>query len=199
MAQVVKIGNIPVKRKTRTSQRVKAAQYGRGVPRAGHAPQQSRLLRERVRVVVALVTERTTIDLFEGALGELSVAVGAAEVLRMEFPSDGRHAAAGDRRSALVTQRAASLVVVCLAERLTAVVEERAATERTAAHLTHEALRMPMGTECSDEVTGDRILTAIAFRRKESEEVTATVRVTVLLMESIIAELSSTLGACEAL
>ena len=47
---------------------------------------------EGERVVIAFVAEGSSVDLLEGALGELSVAVGAAEVFRVELPAHRRHA-----------------------------------------------------------------------------------------------------------
>ena len=42
--------------------------------------------------VIAFVAEGSSVDLLEGALGELSIAVGAAEVFRMELPAHRSHA-----------------------------------------------------------------------------------------------------------
>lgn len=74
--------------------------------------------------IVALVTEGPSVNLLERALGQLLVAVGAPEVLRMILVADGGDTATRDGLAALDTQTAPLLVVVLLAERETAVVEE---------------------------------------------------------------------------
>lgn len=67
--------------------------------------------------------------LLEGALGERAQAEGAGEVIRMEAPAQGRHAAAGHREATRGAQRAAPCVEMVLAQRAALVLEEAARRE----------------------------------------------------------------------
>lgn len=85
--------------------------------------------------------------LLEGALVELLETEGADKVLRVELLAHGGDAAARDWLLAARAQRAAPLVVVCLAVRLPVVVEEAAVDERREALPADEALGVPQGVQ----------------------------------------------------
>ena len=78
--------------------------------------------------------------LLEGALVELVEAEGADEVFGMEALPHGRHTATADRLPATRAETSASAVVVSLAVRSSAVLEERSALEARLALLQYHSL-----------------------------------------------------------
>lgn len=170
-------------------------------------------------LVETFVAEGLPGDLLEDAFVELAIAVGTTEMLRVELETQRRYTATGNGPLARMTEGAAHFVVVRLAERTSAVLEEGTPGEGLVAllqgdsardtdtdtatplssHLTDEAVRMPGRAEGRDEVVLDWLLAAATLGRVQTEEVVATEGPSLLLVEAALPQLPSTLSADEVL
>lgn len=138
---------------------------------------------------------RFVVLFLEGALVQLLQAESAHEMLRVEFLEHGRYAAAGDRFGTTGAKRSSFRVIVGLAVGQALVVEERSAKERLTTVPAHETIRMPLTVQSRNIILHDGPVAPVALRCKHVEVIITAVRLPVALVESILAELLTALGA----
>lgn len=136
----------------------------------------------------AVLAVRFVVLLFERAFVQLFKAEGADKMLRVKLLAHGGDTAAGYRLLTAGAERAASLVIMCLAVRLPLVLEETAIHERNETLPAHETLGVPQRVQGRDVVVQDGSGTAATFWGKYVKVIFPAVCFALLLMETLRAK-----------
>jgi len=137
---------------------------------------------------VAFLAVRLIVVLREGATSQGIHAESAHKVLGVPLLVEGIHASSGYRLTTSSTQRAALLMVMNLAVRLSSILKEHAVTEILAAVSTYEMLGMPLLTQGVNAITFHRKLARSTLGGEQVKEIILTVRSTVTFEERCRAE-----------
>lgn len=135
---------------------------------------------------------RLIIFFFESSFAQLLLAIGAHEVVRMEFPEHRCDAAPGNRFSAVGTQRTSLGMKVSLAIWKSFVLEEARRSKWLMAVKTSKAFWMPLLIKSRDEVFYYGLVTHSTLWSKMLEIISPAKNETILLVESFVSQFLST-------
>lgn len=148
-----------------------------------HTPQHYQILAEELDEAALAV--RFVVLLFECALVQLFKAEGADEMLGVKLLAHGGDAAAGNGFLTAGAEGAAALVVMSLTVGLPFMLEETAVHKRNETLPADKTLRVPKSVKGRNIVLQDGTSTAATFGGKHVEVVLPTVRLSLLLMETL--------------